>query len=310
MGGEIHIPVAVRQLCGSRGIDVAIAALATRQHGVVSRVQLLALGITEGEIRHRIGTGRLIRLCAGVYAVGHAKLSREGRWMAAVLAGGPDAVLMGPSAAALHGFAADDAEVIHVRARRRSRPGLRFHHTSLSKGEVTTRQGMRVTTAARTLLDLATMTSAPRLERSLREALFTRATSIQALDRLLSAHQGQRGAGALARALQQAKDAPGHFRSNKEQRFKNWLQRNRLPLPAFNQELRIDGVGIEVDCHWPQHGLVAEIDDRSTHARRRSFETDRIRDRALQARGLRVIRIAEPYDEPLRIDLRRLLRRR
>jgi very-short-patch-repair endonuclease len=223
--------------------------------------------------------------------------------MAAVLAGGDGAVLMGPSAAALHGFAPDDRRESHVRSSRRSRPGLRFHRTSLSKNEVTRRHGIPVTTAARTLLDLATTADAVRLERALREALFTRATSIPALSRMLSTHQGERGAGALARAVQEAKDAPGHFRSNKEQRFKNWLRRQRLPLPRFNAEIQ----DMEVDCYWPQHRLVAEIDDRSTHARRKSFETDRIRDRTLQANGLRVIRIAEPYDRALSEDLRRLL---
>src|SRR4051812_20502485 len=303
MAGEIHIVAAIRALRSTHGVDAAIAELAARQHGAISRPQLLSLGLTSSGIQRRIEAGSMHRVFPGVYAVGHRRLSERGRWMAAVLAGGEGAVLMGSSAAALHGFAPETSGEIHVRANRRDRGALRFHRTSLSKKEVTKRHGIPTTTAARTLLDLATEVRPAKLERALREALFKRAVNTPALCRLLLAHSGERGAGALAAALDKTRDAPGLHRSNGEQRFAAWLRRKKLPLPNFNAEL----LGIEVDCHWPAHHLVAEIDHRSTHARRKDFETDRIRDRALQASGLRVIRITEPYDDGLEDDLRRLL---
>src|SRR3954465_271083 len=79
----------------------AIAALAAAQHGVVSRAQLLDLGLGAGAIKHRVAEGRLQPLHRGVYAVGHRALRREAWWMAAVLAAGPGAALSYRTAAEL-----------------------------------------------------------------------------------------------------------------------------------------------------------------------------------------------------------------
>jgi hypothetical protein len=86
---------------GEDARDRAIAELASRQHGVVARRQLLALGLGPDVIGYRLERCRLHPIHRGVYAVGHDKLTREARWMAAVLAGGPGAVLSHRSAAAL-----------------------------------------------------------------------------------------------------------------------------------------------------------------------------------------------------------------
>lgn len=309
MSPEIHIRPAIRALCGSRGFDAAIAALATIQHGVVGRFQLLDLGLDRRAIQRRIDSGRLIRLHSGVYAVGHRKLSKDGRRMAAVLAGGDGAVLVGRSAAALHGFAADDPRCIHVSGHRRSRGTLRFHRIALTPDEVTTRKGIPTTTVPRTLLDLATTTNNWHLERAVREAIYQSRTSLTTLGRVVETHAGSRGARALRRAIDNTKDAPGTFRSNGEQRFARWLRKHGLPRPRFNAEIELGARKIEADCYWPDHALVAEIDHRSTHGRRKDFESDRIRDRTLQAHGLKVIRIAEPYDVDLATDLRRLFGR-
>ena len=95
----------------SRRIDRLIAWLAERQHGVVGSFQLLDLGIERSAIKRRIAAGRLHRIHAGVFAVGHRKLTREGRFLAAVLAGGGDARLGFASAGALWGFARDSGDV-------------------------------------------------------------------------------------------------------------------------------------------------------------------------------------------------------
>lgn len=77
--------------------------LVRAQHGVLTRTQLLKLGISAKGVKHRVATGRLHPLAAGVYAVGRPGLTPHGRWMAAVLACGPDAVLSHRSAAELWG---------------------------------------------------------------------------------------------------------------------------------------------------------------------------------------------------------------
>src|SRR4051794_35211666 len=114
MRAPIHQPLpmpkspVVRGVMGAktRGnpVDLRIADLARDQHGVVSRRNLYEIGLTRDAIRHRLAGGRLHRLYWGVYAVGHTVLTREGHWIAAVLAAGPGAVLSHRSAAALWGI--------------------------------------------------------------------------------------------------------------------------------------------------------------------------------------------------------------
>src|SRR5688572_18669760 len=94
--------------------DPDLAELALRQHGVVARAQLAGVGMGRGAINLRIARGRLHVLHRGVYAVGHRVLTDEGRWMAAVLAGGPGAVLSHTSAAAHWGLRPSQAAVIDV----------------------------------------------------------------------------------------------------------------------------------------------------------------------------------------------------
>ena len=105
--------------------------LAERQHGVVARRQLLALGFTREAIRQRIWKGRLHPLYRGVYAVGRPELTQHDRWMAAILAKGPAAVLSHRSAASLYGIALQKGNAIHVsvpaHARRRSSRGITVH---------------------------------------------------------------------------------------------------------------------------------------------------------------------------------------
>ena len=88
----------------TRGDERLLSALARQQYGAISRRQLLELGIGENQIGHRVAVGRLHPLHRGVYTLGHRSIPRHGRWMAAVLASGPEAVLSHSSAAALWGI--------------------------------------------------------------------------------------------------------------------------------------------------------------------------------------------------------------
>jgi hypothetical protein len=152
----------------TRGPDGAIAGLAGRQHGVVSRRQLLALGVGRRAIERRIEGGRLHRLHAGVYTVGHEVISQHGRWMAGVLAAGPGAVLSHRSAAALWGIRPTARARIEVTSASKLHPrtGLHLHCAVLPADETAVRDGIPVTTAARTLLDLAAVTARHELDRA------------------------------------------------------------------------------------------------------------------------------------------------
>ena len=88
----------------ARVLDAAIAALARKQHGYVTREQLLELGLGVGAIKFRIGAGQLIAVYSGVYAVGHLPSLPIDRAAAAVLACGPTAALSHGSAVSLWGW--------------------------------------------------------------------------------------------------------------------------------------------------------------------------------------------------------------
>lgn len=136
--------------------------MARRQGGVVSREQLLRLGFTKSAVEHRVRTGRLHLIVRGVYAVGRPRLSREGRWMAAVLACGPNAALSHRSAAALWGFGTEHEDYIDISVRRNSEArirGIRCHRRpSLPPSAITTRLNIPLTQPVQTFLDLATVT--------------------------------------------------------------------------------------------------------------------------------------------------------
>ena len=133
-----------------------IAALAGRQYGVVSRVQLRDLGLSDRAISRRLADGRLLHMHHGVYAVGHSVLTVRGRWMSAVLAGGPGAVLSHASAAAFWELRRSSAVLIDVTTRRtgRARPGLRIHRPrTLRPDETTIKDAIPVTTPARLIVE-------------------------------------------------------------------------------------------------------------------------------------------------------------
>jgi hypothetical protein len=156
------------------GVDHWIAALAGRQHGVLARSQLVDAGLSGDMIDRRIACGRLHPMYRGVYAVGHRLVSREGRWMAAVLAGGERAVLSHRSAAELWGLMRPTSgrpEVTLPRSRHRRRTvGIVWHSSPLPSDEVVAVSGIPVTAVPRTLLDLASVLDRRGLERAMNEA--------------------------------------------------------------------------------------------------------------------------------------------
>lgn len=134
---------------------VRVAALAARQLGVVDRAQLRQCGLDDSAIARWIAHGRLHRLHRGIYAVGHAAIHMRGRLVAAVLYGGPGAVLSHQTAAWCWGLLDAEPRRIHVITpnRRRSVREIRIHRPrSIDR---TVDDGIALTTVPRTLLDLA-----------------------------------------------------------------------------------------------------------------------------------------------------------
>jgi very-short-patch-repair endonuclease len=304
----------MRTLTRSRPDERVVAELADRQHGVVSRDQLIALGFGPGAIGRRVRAGRLHTVHPGVYAVGRSLLSREGRWMAAVLAGRSRPVLSHWSAAALWGVRPNSRAVVHVTSPRKSRSwaGIRRHCKPLPADEWTLAEGIPVTTVPRTIFDLAATERAEVVEAMLREAEYRQLRDRLSLRDLIARYPRRRGVSKLRAALARLTEEPlGFTRSSFEERFSSFLRRHRLPQPRFNDWILVGGRRYQADCHWPGSGEIVELDGWQGHGTRSAFRADRARDRSLRVAGYSVTRLTpnQLEDEPEKIaaDLRCLL---
>ncbi len=256
---------------------------------MVTAAQLAALGLTHAALSVRVSAGTLHRLHRGVYAVGHAKLSEKGRYMAAVLAAGEGAVLAGLSAAKLWQAWRRKVPEIHVvvPGNRRLRASFRVQRTRhLHARDFTTHDGIPVTTMARTLVDLTDTLTAPQLANVIHEAAFRkrfdRISTYAAIERA----NGRRKLHRLLEALQA--DGAG-TKSDLEDRFLELV--SELPPPAINTRI----AGFEVDFAWP--GAVVEIDGPG-HTRLRTRREDAIREAGLKRAGFGVIRFtAQDLDD-------------
>jgi very-short-patch-repair endonuclease len=271
-------------------VEGGVATLAERQYGVVSRAQLLDLGVRAGAIKHRVELRRLRPLHRGVYAVGHRALRREAWWMAAVLSAGDGAVLSYRSAAALWGMR-DTARArieVSVPRHRRSTARVEVHEVELPPDEVTRERGIPVTTPARTLVDLAAVVSESELEHAFNEAQFRRLGSPTSLDVLIARYPRRPGTPAIRRVLDNHKrNGETVTRSRLERRFLALVDAHGLPRPRINRRTEHG----ELDARWPEQRLVVECDGFAAHGTREAFERDRARDRELTAAGWRVVRI-------------------
>jgi very-short-patch-repair endonuclease len=262
--------------------------LAARQHGVLTRRQLLDAGVSSRGIELRLGNGRLHRVARGVYIVGRPELTRRGRWMVATLACGPRAVLSHGSAAALWGIASEPEGLIEVTLRvfsARERPGIRiYRRPSLQERDIAALSSIPVTGIVRTLIDLSTRLSPAGIERVVNEADTRNLIDPESLHAALAAYPGQWGVGKL-------KDVVGRrtFRltdSELERRFLRLAHEARLPPPLTRQWIN----GFKVDFYWPDLGLVVETDGLRYHRTPAQQARDRLRDQAHTAAGLTPLR--------------------
>jgi hypothetical protein len=181
----------------TRRADLLIAKLATCQHGVVARRQLLDAGVTRHQLNHRLRNGRLHEIHRGVYLVGHTVPTRYGRDAAALLACGPDAVLSHRSAAVLWGLLEQPAIarpcVTVPPGRVVVRPGINVHRAALDRRDLRRRQGLVLTSPPRTIFDLAAEQSHKDLEWLVAEATSTHSLACRAPDASAAPRGGAEG---------------------------------------------------------------------------------------------------------------------
>lgn len=276
--------------------DRGLAEIARRQHGVVARKQIEALGLSADAIDRWVRKGRLLRVYSGVYALGHDAITVRGRWMAAVLATGPGAVLSHRSATALWGIWGSGAGETHVTVPRksRSRGSIHRHFGALPLDEVTRHDGIPVTSAARAVLDLAVDKGEAAAESALRELEYLGIYGPVSIPALLERHPKHRGAARVRRCLERLEDDPGgRLRSPLEERFLPFLDAHRIPRPRLNHWITLGDDRFQVDCYWPEARLVGELDDFRSHTTNRALSRDHRRDRRLLTATFRVVRITE-----------------
>ena len=271
----------------------ALAELAAKQHGVVSIRQLLGpLGYSQSAVRRAAAAGRLHRLHRGVYAVGHAHVSNLGLCLAAVLAGGPGALLSHASAAWLWEIARPGPSPFHVTAPqpRRPRPPIRLHHArNLTAEDRHVLDNIPVTALPRTYLDLAATVSRHNLARALDGGEQRGVFDLGPIEAVLARNVGHPGAGRLRRALGIYRPI-NVIRSGLEGRFLERVRAAGLPEPSTN----INIGGYELDVYWPQERFAVELDVYETHGTRGSFESDRLRQEDLLLLGIGMTRVTGP----------------
>jgi predicted transcriptional regulator of viral defense system len=274
--------------------EAAIAELAERQHGVVTLPQLQLVGLSRSAVSRRAAVGRLHRIHRGVYAVGRPRLEVHGRWMAAVLACGPLALLSHRSAAALWGLRRDErpgTDVCVPGPRTHSRTGVQQHCSlTLTERDLTNVDGIPCTTVARTLVDLGDVVSRRGVERAVDQAQVLRVFDLRAIEEALQRAGPRRGAGTL-RAVLADYAGPTLTRSELEERFLAICSNASLPSPVVNAWVSLDdGTAYQADFLWREHKLIVETDGRNVHTTRKAFEHDRLRDQRLTLAGYTVVR--------------------
>lgn len=273
------------------GREERVAAVASRQHGVVTRAQLYEAGLTRRVVERRLAEGTLRRLHQGVYRVGPLMVPRS-REMAAVLACGACARASHRSAGWLWGLSPrpGDAWPVEVKVpagRVVRRRGIRAYRTrDLEAEEVATVDGIAVTSPARTLVDLARVLEPRDLERAVARAERSHLVTLDDLGRLAAAHRRRAGVGALAMVLG-LEGGPAFTRSELEDRFLDAVRRFGLPAPAVNARVG----GHELDCYWAPARLAVELDGAAYHRSWTSQAQDRTRDTDLAVHGVLVLRI-------------------
>lgn len=286
MGSEPRIRSSHGADCNSA--DRVIAAIAAQQHGVVSRMQLLARGVTKRQIQLRLHNARLHELHRGVYLVGHNVPTQHGRDMAALLACGNRAVLSHRSAAGVWELLPYPATappwVTVPPGRNATRPGIRILRVDLPRRNVRWREGMPLTSPPRTIVDLAAVLDPGELERVVSEASYRRLASENELREQLEGSPGRRGVAKL-RFVLDLPDGPSRTRSPAERDMLRLLRAAEFTGYELNGRIH----GFEVDVLWRELRFAVEVDGYDAHSGRVAFERDRLKIATLKAHGLDVM---------------------
>lgn len=218
-------------------------------------------------------------------------MTRNAFFMAAVLAGGRGAVVSHRSAAALWGIRGGPGRLVEITVPRKlgRRAGVRAHHVTLPDDEITTVEGIPVTSPNRTIFDIAADLQRHELDRAIEQAQVQRLWDRLSLADLLDRYPGRRGTPMLRDVAAAA--SGGLTRSDMESKFRRLLAEAGLPGPEINGSVEAPLRDYEADCVWRAQRLIVELDSRTFHDTAAAFERDRERDRRLAVEGWQTLRI-------------------
>ena len=270
-------------------MDAHLRKLAAGQADIVAAWQLIAGGWTRRAIEHSRKRGAWQLVHPGVYALTQAPLTQQQRWMAAALTA-PETYLSERSAGRCWGFwnRSDPIETVtRVGSGGPRRLGsVRVKRSRDVGAESTARHGIPITTAARTLIDIAPGVSGPAVGRAFREALRLKLLTVRELAGALGRHRGRRGTRVLWDLAERYSDLPyGRTRSNAEARALEILHDARVDTPAVNVRV----AGAEADLVWPRRRLIIELDGPQFH---RFADEDLRKQRRWERAGYNVRRLS------------------
>lgn len=287
--------------------DRAVSRIAARQHGLIGGRQLATLGLDKGAVAHRVRAGRLHRIRAGVFAVGHTAITEEATLLAAVIACGSAAVLSHDHAAdhrrLLPPWMEPDVTAIHVtvppHCGRGRRPGIAVHRSLLAPADRHENRAIPVTSPGRTILDLSAALDLRALERLIDQALTDRRASLADLRAILGRRERRAGSAKLRQLIASSERFDSVTRSELEERLLGLIRESGLPRPSVNVRV----AGLLVDASWAAERVVVEVDGYRWHRTRSRQESDRSRELRLRRAAWLVLRYSarQLFDEPLQV---------
>jgi very-short-patch-repair endonuclease len=290
MGSEWHKRDGGRPKSASHaGLEAEIAEISSRQKRLIRLDQLKGLGLTRRGVAHRVASGSLYRLHAGVFATHPPPHSHQQRYLAAVYACGEYASLIGPPSAWLYGCLESPpliAEVNSPTGRGRSRPGVNVRRKTIASHDLRTHHGIPTTTMARTILDCAHALGEEGTEDLIMAADSKRILNRRRLEELTVEHAGQPG---VRHILSLIAETPRELRSKNERRMFGICRAHAIPLPLTNHRIETAGRTFYADFLWPERKLIVEADSWRWHGGRRANESDKDRDQLLAIAGYLVV---------------------
>ena len=284
-----------RQAAEPPSAESDVLVLMSHQHGLVSRAEALAAGMTQHQIRGRVRTGRWVRATPGVYRSAAVAPTPRSRLLAACMA--YDALASHRSAAALlaiDGYRLDRVEVVVATGRVRRVPGVRLHYSSqMDLARTVVRDGIPCTDPARTILDLAGVVNRQRLDATIDAVLRDGMLRLRDLWAVLASHArpGRNGSAALRAALEARTVGGGVPLSDWSRMVADLLEESGLRRPLFEHRIEDESNSLvaQVDLAYPAERLAIELDSVKWHFNLKSFKEDPRRRNATMLAGWTVL---------------------